>query len=500
MIPRGPHAIGIEVPGRFGTEIGFALLFAAIGVLGVVVAAAALTGDVDDRLSAFVIGVLLAAIGGGFVWWVCFGAERRIDVFEDRIVTHRLIGSSTQQCAPFVAANLVATPMKVPRSSLEITRWSVTVTDCAGGGHDIDPDIWWSSGRIDPTGSETGELARRLRQMFASNAPATPGTLTVRTSSNREATIWGLRDPLGSPMHLLITAEPVAGRRVNPMPAAEWLTGNASARIVAVVADRTLVFIDLSDSSVGHVRTEYDIDRATTTSNSLHLVGRRPQTMKRVAATMTQGWPIGVPSLPAADELERAIDLARRLADDGDDRWWNLVVARALRPAHDQAAAELDDHELGSHLAPLLQRLGERLREPGFGADAPDADEGPLGDTIVHRTPPNREPIVIGEQVRVRLDNEGMCCAVVRGVAPWAWILVETEDGDHFVEVVLNRSAVSWSRLFTFADHIDVTDLEAVDRIVRELAHRMGDVDAVDGIGQMLATTSGIERLDDSGD
>jgi hypothetical protein len=91
-------------------------------------------------------------------------------------------------------------------------------------------------------------------------------------------------------------------------------------------------------------------------------------------------------------------------------------------------------------------------------------------------------PLEIGERVFIS-SEEVILSGIVRSTAPWIFILIETDNGDLYLEVDFNISAVSWSRIVLLEPWVKVEDGDLHAQLARQIAYspRRTDVDEING-------------------
>ncbi|MFK7938065.1 MAG: hypothetical protein AB8B82_01705 [Roseovarius sp.] len=103
-------------------------------------------------------------------------------------------------------------------------------------------------------------------------------------------------------------------------------------------------------------------------------------------------------------------------------------------------------------------------------------------------------PLVAGDPVDLHLNGH-IHHTHVLALVPWAWIMVGGPDGQLYLEVVISKSAVSWSRLVRLTHDVDPTDLDSVAQIANAIAHNphRTDVDDIMHATKLLPPTDQIK-------
>ncbi|WP_054310207.1 hypothetical protein [Mesorhizobium sp. 1M-11] len=89
------------------------------------------------------------------------------------------------------------------------------------------------------------------------------------------------------------------------------------------------------------------------------------------------------------------------------------------------------------------------------------------------------EPLKVGDPVRILIDETEIPGQVL-ALADWQWILVQTDDGRLWLDVVMNVSAAYWSQLVLLDSSTNAKDLHAISEIARAVAWHPRRVDVVD--------------------
>ena len=110
-------------------------------------------------------------------------------------------------------------------------------------------------------------------------------------------------------------------------------------------------------------------------------------------------------------------------------------------------------------------------------------------------TRPNA-PISVGDNVIVRDDGIELP-GVVRSVSTWSFILVETANGQLYLDVVMNISAVSWTRIVLLEPSVEVDDPEFHAELVKQISYkpRRTNVDDVNGALKLCDHSSAVIRV-----
>lgn len=85
----------------------------------------------------------------------------------------------------------------------------------------------------------------------------------------------------------------------------------------------------------------------------------------------------------------------------------------------------------------------------------------------MERLPPT--PLTVGDRMIVQDENRGFPC-VVRAISSWEFILVEASNGDLYLDVVMNLSAVSWSRVVQLEPHAAVADTNYLKTLAEQIS------------------------------
>ena len=107
------------------------------------------------------------------------------------------------------------------------------------------------------------------------------------------------------------------------------------------------------------------------------------------------------------------------------------------------------------------------------------------------------EPLKPGDRVGLRVDGQ-VLLARVCVIGQWSHIVARSDDGRLWIEVVMNLSAVSWTRLVQLADSVDIADEAHLAAIAQAISWRprRDDVADVPGAVRLCAPGDGIgERL-----
>lgn len=100
--------------------------------------------------------------------------------------------------------------------------------------------------------------------------------------------------------------------------------------------------------------------------------------------------------------------------------------------------------------------------------------------------------IAVGDPIIVRtdrIDRQGEVVALAIG----SWILARTADGRLWLEVVMDLSAVSWSRLALLEHNLRAEDTIDIERIAQAIARRPHRNDAADVPGVQSLCAAGDE-------
>ncbi len=92
------------------------------------------------------------------------------------------------------------------------------------------------------------------------------------------------------------------------------------------------------------------------------------------------------------------------------------------------------------------------------------------------------EPLKVGDPVKILADGTERPGQVL-ALSDWQWILARTDDGRLWLDVMMNLSAVSWSRLVLLDRDTAADDLDVIDEIARAVAWRPRRVDVADVAG-----------------
>ena len=85
-----------------------------------------------------------------------------------------------------------------------------------------------------------------------------------------------------------------------------------------------------------------------------------------------------------------------------------------------------------------------------------------------------------GDAVVLHLSDGITLPGEVEAIVHWAGILVRCEDGQRFLEVVFNRSAVSWTRMVALRTGIGPIPNEALKGLIARIAFQVDRTDVKD--------------------
>jgi hypothetical protein len=105
-------------------------------------------------------------------------------------------------------------------------------------------------------------------------------------------------------------------------------------------------------------------------------------------------------------------------------------------------------------------------------------------------------PLRIEDRVIVA-DGGVNISGVVKAISPWVFILVETESGHLYLDVVFNVSAVSWSRIILLEPWVEADDVDRLEELARQIGcyPKRTDVNDVDGALKLCDHTSKFCRV-----
>ncbi|PLP59229.1 hypothetical protein CYK37_12230 [Mesorhizobium loti] len=92
------------------------------------------------------------------------------------------------------------------------------------------------------------------------------------------------------------------------------------------------------------------------------------------------------------------------------------------------------------------------------------------------------EPLKVGDPVNILADGTERPGQVL-ALADWQWILVQTDDGRLWLDVVMNVSAAYWSQLVLLDPGTDADDLHTIAEIARVVAWHPRRMDVADVLG-----------------
>ncbi len=101
------------------------------------------------------------------------------------------------------------------------------------------------------------------------------------------------------------------------------------------------------------------------------------------------------------------------------------------------------------------------------------------------------EPLKVGDQIVIGTDGTERPGRVL-ALSDWQWILVRTNDGRLWLDVVMNVSAAYWSQLVLLDRGTEANDLQGIGEIARAVAWQPRRVDVAD--------VAGAERLGGPGE
>lgn len=101
------------------------------------------------------------------------------------------------------------------------------------------------------------------------------------------------------------------------------------------------------------------------------------------------------------------------------------------------------------------------------------------------------EPLKVGDQIKIEADGMERPGHVL-ALSDWQWILVQTDDGRLWLDVVMNVSAAYWSQLVLLDRNTSAGDLRMIGEIARAVAWHPRRVDVAD--------VPGTERLGGPGE
>lgn len=102
-----------------------------------------------------------------------------------------------------------------------------------------------------------------------------------------------------------------------------------------------------------------------------------------------------------------------------------------------------------------------------------------------------KEPLKVGDQIKIQAGGRERPGHVL-ALSDWQWILVQTDDGRLWLDVVMNISAAYWSQLVLLDRSMSADDLHMIEEIARAVAWRPRRVDVAD--------VPGAERLGGPGE
>lgn len=111
--------------------------------------------------------------------------------------------------------------------------------------------------------------------------------------------------------------------------------------------------------------------------------------------------------------------------------------------------------------------------------------------TLSHTT----APMTVGENIIV-LDDGIEMHGVVRSLSLWSYILVETANGQLFMNVVMNISAVSWSQMVQLEPWVHADESEHHAELARQISYnpKRTDVEDVNGALKLCDRSSAFIR------
>lgn len=104
-------------------------------------------------------------------------------------------------------------------------------------------------------------------------------------------------------------------------------------------------------------------------------------------------------------------------------------------------------------------------------------------------------PMKVGDNVIV-LDDGNELLGVVRSLSAWSFILVETANGQLFLDLVMNISAVSWSRIVLLEPWVKAANSELHAELAKQISYypKRTNVDDVNGALKLCDRSSAIIR------
>lgn len=104
-------------------------------------------------------------------------------------------------------------------------------------------------------------------------------------------------------------------------------------------------------------------------------------------------------------------------------------------------------------------------------------------------------PMKVGDNVIV-LDDGKELLGVVRSISAWSFILVETANGQLFLDIVMNDSAVSWARIVLLEPWVKAADAELHAELAKQISYypNRTNVDDINGALKLCDRSSAIIR------
>ena len=367
---RAEPAFPVVLPGRISTPVAYGIFAVPVAAIGVV----SLVQGVPNRLLSLIVGGLMVVVGVTTLWWVLLRAERRVEVWSDRVEHVHLIGRRRTPLGPLAAAVVVTESRRLPKSSLDRSVHRLRLVDTSGNSLELAPMLAAFPDYGDAEGALMEARAWRINQLHGLLGQS----VGLARTPHGDVALWDHSESSpGAHRFTLVLPAEVSGRRAVPLLHGRVAVGGSAIKgavfdAVASHDDEVLLLLDLAAAEVRHVamsggirELEPGFGRIVTTEGNVALAG--------LAETARRGWPrhragLDVPHTPWIDALELA--LAELDLHDGIDRAqiWSLVSVRAhmpliglLQPTGDESAPRL--------LAPILEVA--RLDDPLVGTGCP---------------------------------------------------------------------------------------------------------------------------------